>query len=448
MKLSNHKSFIGGFIIIATMIIMNACSDSASKSWTQFRGPDANMNVSGENLPTEWGEELNVAWTFDVEGEGWASPVVWGNQVFVASVVPVKINKPGEGEGEEDNQDLYLKDMYRWELSCVDIESGKELWKQVAHEGSPRIKKHARTNYASETPVTDGKRIFVYYGMTGLYCYDMDGALLWEKDLGAFETLRGWGTGSSPVLYKDKLFVKVDNEENSYLVALDASTGEEAWKVDRDEKTNYGTPFIWKNSVRTELVTGGKKARAYDPATGELIWELQMDGHYNIPSPAADLDHLFMGNSGYRDVPGTFFAIKAGAEGDITPDSGQHTSAGVAWSNPDAAFLGSPSPLLYNGLIYIVASRGGQITCLEAETGEIVYQEKVEKVAACWASPLLNVDKIYFMDEKGVTQVIKAGREFEHLHENSLDDRFWASVAVAGDAYLFKGDKKLYCIKN
>ena len=338
MQISNLNSLKGGFIIIATLILINACSDSAgSKYGSQFRGPDANMIVSGENLPSQWGEDLNVAWTFDVEGEGWASPVVWGNQVFVASTVPFKINKPGEGEGEEENQDLYLKDVYRWELICVDIESGKELWKQVAHEGSPRIKKHARTNYASETPVTDGKRVYVYFGMTGLFCYDMEGTLVWEKD-------------------------------------LDAKNGEEIWRVERDELTNYGTPYLWKNSVRTELVVGGKKARAYDPATGELLWELQMDGHYNIPSPTADQNLIFMGNAGYRDVKGTYFAIKAGSEGDITPDSGQHTSAGVAWSNSDAAFLGSPSPLLY--------------------------------------------------------------------------DRFWASVAVAGDAYLFKGDKKLYCIRK
>jgi outer membrane protein assembly factor BamB len=446
MKFTTHNSSIVGLIIMAAMIVMSACS-TGSNNWPQFRGPDANMIVSGENLPAEWSEELNVAWTFDVEGDAWTSPIVWGNQVFVASAVAVKINKPGEGEGEDKNQDLYLQDVYRWELTCVDIESGKELWRQVAHEGSPRIKKHARTNYASETPVTDGKRVFVYFGMTGLFCYDMDGTLVWKKDLGAFETQRGWGTGSSPVLYKDKLYVKVDNEKHSFLVALDASTGDEIWKVERDEKTNYGTPFIWKNSVRTELVTGGQRARAYDPATGELIWEVQMGGHYNIPSPTADRNLLFMGNGGYRDVPGTFFAIKAGAEGDITPDSGSLSSDGVAWFNPDAAFLGSPSPLLYNGLVYLISSRGGEITCLDAETGEIIYKEKIEKVAACWASPWVNQNKIFFMDEKGVTRAFKAGREFELLDENKLDDRFWASVAVAGDAYLFKGDKRLYCIK-
>ena len=449
MKAKHFNLSLAGLLGIATMVCMNGCSDLAgSKNWSQFRGPEANMIVMGENLPTEWGEDMNVAWTYEVEGDGWATPVVWENKVFLASVVAEKINKPGEGEeaSQEGNQDLYLKDVYRWELSCVDLETGTELWKQVAHQGNPRIRKHARTNYASETPVTDGKRVFVYFGMTGLYCYDMAGELLWEKDLGAFETQRGWGTGSSPLLYKDKLFVQVDNEEHSFLVALDAATGEEIWKAVRDEKTNYGTPYLWKNSVRTELVCGGKRARAYDPATGELIWEAMIDGHDNIPSPAATKDLLFMGNAGYRDVPGTYYAIKAGAEGDITPDSTSMISDGVLWSNPDAP-IGNPSPLLYKGLIYMISSRGGEVTCMEAGTGKIIYQEKIEKVAACWASPWAHEDKIYFMDEKGVTRVIKAGREFELLHENSLDDRFWASVAVAGDALLFKGDKKLYCIK-
>lgn len=447
MKSTNRNSSNSVYLVFLMAIMLNSCMESSnSNNWSQFRGPNADMIVAGENLPTQWGEDKNVAWTYDMEGEGWASPVVWGNQVFVASVVPVKINKPGEGE--EENQDLFRKDVYRWELSCVDLLSGKELWKQVAHEGSPRIKKHARTNYASETPVTNGKHVYVYFGMTGLYCYDMDGSLVWEKDLGAFETQRGWGTGSSPLLYRDKLFVQVDNEEQSFMVALDAGSGDQVWKVDRDELTNYGTPFLWKNSVRSELVVGGKKALAYDPDNGDILWELQMDGHYNIPSPVADRNLLFMGNSGYRDTKGTFFAIKAGAKGDITPDSGSVSNEHVAWYSRDAEFLSSPSPLLFDGLIYFISSRGGQVVCREAETGDLIYEEKVENVAACWASPWVNQDRIYFMDEKGVTQVIKAGRGFEHLHTNSLNDGFWASVAVAGDAYLFKGDKKLYCIKK
>jgi outer membrane protein assembly factor BamB len=428
-------------ILAATIFVALAFTSCTSKNWPQFRGPDNNMVVTGKNLPTEWGEDTNVRWTYEMNGDSWSSPVVWGNKVFVASASPQKVLPLPE----EDRSNL--EDVYRWQVACVDIKTGAELWKQVAFEGNPRISKHSATNYAGETPVTDGKRLYVYFGMTGLYCYDLDGELLWEKDLGAYETQRGWGTGSSPLIYRGVLYVQVDNEESSFLVAIDADTGEEIWKIARDEKTNYNTPVIWKNRVRTELVTGGKKARGYDPETGELLWELAMAGHYTIPSAVSDRDHLFIGNEGYRDIPSTLFAVKAGASGDITPAEGEEESSGVVWSSLDAP-TGRPSPLLYDGLLYLLSSRGGEISCFEAATGEIIYQEKFEKVGACWASPWVYDGNIYFFDEKGVTNVIKAGREFEVLHQNRLDDKFWASVAVAGDAYLIKGVERLYCISN
>lgn len=446
MKLNSRQ--VSGVILMAilSVIILNACSNlSGSDNWYQFRGPDANMIATGKNLPAEWGDELNLAWTYELEGEGWASPVVWENQVFVVTVVAEKINKPGEGE--EENRELFKSDMYRWELRCVDLETGEEIWKKVVRQGNPRIRKHRNTNYASETPLTDGERIYLYIGMIGLYCFDMDGELLWEKDLGAYETMNDWGTGASPVLYKGMLYVQVDNEEQSFLVSLNAETGEEIWKVNRDEETSYSTPFIWKNRERTELVTGGLKARSYDPETGELLWELRMKGRRSTPGPVATRDLLFMGNIEHRTRPGSFFAIKSGALGDITPDTISQSSDGLAWFNYDIA-TGNPSPLLYKGLLYLLSTRGGELSCLDPETGEFIYQEKLDGVGACWASPWANEDKIFFTDEKGVTKVIRAGRDFEYLHENKLDDRFWASMATTGDAYLFKGDKKLYCIKK
>ena len=424
------------FIVTTIFIAVFTLSSCTSSNWPQFRGPDNNMVATGKNLPTEWDDDTNVRWTYEINGDSWSSPVVWGNKVFIASAFPVELSDSS-----------YLEDVYRWQVACVDLETGEELWKQVAFEGNPRTKKHRATNYAGETPVTDGKRVYVYFGMTGLFCYDLDGELLWKKDLGAYRTLNGWGTGSSPVIYKDVLYVQVDNEEHSFLVALDSGTGEEKWKVDREEKTNYSTPVIWKNSVRTELVSGGKKARAYDLATGEVYWELHMAGHYNIPSAVTEKDLLYIGNSGYRDIPSTLFAVKAGAKGDITPTEGEETSSGVLWSNLDAP-SGNPSPLLHDGLLYTLTSRGGEISCIDALTGEIIYQEKVEKVSACWASPWIHEDKIYFYDEKGVTNVIRAGKAFEVLYQNTLDDKFWASVAVTKDAYLIKGVERLYCIGN
>lgn len=444
------RKYFGLFLsLIISSLWLTSCT---TENWPQFRGSQNNMVLTGENLPVKWGEDLNVAWTFEVDGDSWSSPVVWGNKVFVASSVAEKVVAPperveGQPRPDPEEDKSYQEEVYRWEVSCVDLETGEEVWRKVAHKGAPRVKKHRAHNYAGETPVTDGKRLYVYFGMTGLYCYDLDGELLWENDLGAFKTLRDWGTGSSPVVYDNRVYVQVDNEEQSFLVALDATSGEEVWRVNRDEATNYSTPIIWKNRIRTELVVGGKKARAYDPATGDLLWELHMAGHYNIPSGVSTNDYLYMGNSGYRDVPSTLFCIQAGVDGDLTPDEGDSISAGVVWSMQDAP-LGNPSPLLYEGLLYLISSRGGEVTCLNPTTGSIIYQEKVEKVGACWSTPWVYNDEIFFYDEKGVCNVFKAGKEFELLYQNKLEDKFWASIAVKDNTLLIKGVEKLYGIRN
>lgn len=435
------------FSTVAILFVALICS--CTSDWPQFRGPGNTMVVKTKNLPHEWAADHNVRWSAPVDGDGWSSPVVIGDRVFLSSAVLVeKITTPQPQEGDtttvvEDRGDL--DDIYRWEVICLDLETGDQLWKKTAREGNPRVRKHRAHNYAGESPVSDGKKLYVYFGMTGLFCYDLEGNLIWEKDLGAFETLRNWGTGSSPVVYRDLLYVQVDNEQSSFLVALDTRDGKEVWKIGRDEGTSYSTPVIWKNRKRAELVTGGKKARSYDPLTGELLWELGMKGHYNIPSAVYDMDHIYLGNAGYRDTPATFFAVNTGAEGDITPAEGDTVSEGVLWSLQDAP-LGNPTPLLYDGLLYMVSTRGGNITCLEAATGAVVYQEKVEKVGACWASPWLYEERIFYTDEKGVTRVFRAGREFELLHENRLDDRFWSSMAAGGDAWILKGTEKIYCI--
>ncbi len=434
-----------GTILLAAIIPM-----SCTTNWPQFRGPENNMIAKGKELPVEWGDSLNIRWSHALEGDSWASPVVWGNKVFLVSSLPVKTAigpEPPAGDPREGEDESFKTEVYRWEVSCVSLESGKMLWKQVAFEGSPRVKKHSAHNYAAETPVTDGKRLYVYFGMTGIYCYDLDGTLLWEKDLGAYLTQNEWGSGSSPVIYGDLLFIQVDNEEHSFLVALDAATGDEIWKAERDEKTNYSTPVIWKNNIRTELVAGGQKARSYDPLTGDLFWELDMAGYYNIPSPVSDNDFIYLGNTAWRDIPGTLFCVRAGAAGNITPPEGETKSEYVVWSDT-ASSLANPSPLLVEGLLYLVGSRGGIVTCLDAASGELVYQEKMEGAAGCWATPWAHGDRIYFTDEKGTTRVFKAGRTFEPVGENILDDKFWTSVAITGDAYLMKGSGKLYCIGN
>ena len=455
------------------------------------------MLPAAKNLPEEWSTDKNIKWTYNLDGTGWSSPIIWGNKVFIASTFPEKVNpvpergpmpgqppQGGQGGGPQPGQmppqgqqgpqpgqmppqgqqgpqpgqnppqgprpvvidTSYMNEIYKWQITCVDLNTGEELWKQVAFHGSPKAGKNPNSTYACETPVVDGKRIYAYFGMNGLFCYDMEGKLLWQKDMGAYYTQNGWGTGSSPVLFKDILYIQFDNEKNSFIVALDAETGDEKWKTLREEKTTYSTPYIWKNNVRTELVTCGKTARSYDPETGNLLWELKAGGEQVIPSPVGDQEHLYFGNAGGREVSGSLFAVKAGAEGNITPAEGEKISSGVEWTLPDAG-IGNPSPLLYNDLIYLIGSRG-EINVIDATSGEKVYNKRINGIGACWASPWAYNDKIWFLDENGVTRAFKAGREFELLPENKLEGKFWSSVAISGDAYIFRGVEKLYCVKE
>jgi len=469
MKIKNPNLIRNLILTIIGCSLMTACSKEPNNNWPKFLGPDSGMILSSTDLPESWNDSTTVRWTQAMDGESWSSPIISGNKVFYSSAVIVKEapkkaeeapapppppaggNNPQPGNGntppppapqEEDNS--YKEAVYRWQLTCLDVSTGEELWKAVSYEGNPRIKKHVGSTYACETPVTDGEHVWVYYGMLGVYCYDMNGNLVWQQDPGAYPTANGWGSGSSPVLYNNTLYILVDNEEQSFLVAYDAQTGAEKWKVNRDEKTTYSTPVIWKNTQRTELVTTGSKARSYNPETGELLWELKMSGSA-IPTPAVSSETIYIGNAGGPNAPGPLFAVKAGGSGDITPAPDVTTSAYVMWSDTLAG-VANPSPLLYNGLLYLLASRGGEIVCLDAATGELVYKDKVAKAGACWASPWILNDKIYFYDEKGATQIIQAGPEFKVLGTNSLDDKFWASIAATEDAFIIKGVKNLFCI--
>jgi len=445
MKTFKSIFTIQSVFLIAAFLFLSSCNKSSN--WPQFRGPNDNQIALEKDLPLEWGNNKNLAWKLDVEGRGWSCPIVWGNKVFITNAVLEDKTLLGEarpGRRQENPVDA----VYDFEVICVDIDSGEEIWRKVAYHGKPRYKTHRDNNYAPETMVTDGKHVYAYFGMTGLYCYDMNGNLKWEKDLGNLPMQSNWGTSTSPLLFKGVIYMQIDNEEKSFLAALDAKSGEEKWRIDRDEKSNWGTPIIWKNSIRTELVTPGLKTRGYNPENGDLLWELDMQGGRNITSPTVDGDMLFVGNENRRNGGGVLFGVKAGATGDISLNEGENSNEFVVWSVPESG-IAMASPLAYNGLLYVVDRRRGQITCFDTRSGETVYPAtNIEDAGAFWASPWAYDDEIYCLDEKGVTHVIKAGEQFQELRKNKLDDIFWASTAIAKKSYIFRGEKALYCIRQ
>ncbi len=436
-----------------TILTLTSVLLARAENWPQFRGPNANGLTKEKNLPNSWSSSTNIKWKVKIPGRGWSAPIVWEDKIFVTTAVPEgnpKFVKPPEGQSRKPPNIFY-----RWEIHCLDRSSGKPLWKRVALRAKPRTPIHKSNTYATETPVTDGKRIYAYFGMTGLFCYDFKGNLIWKKDLGAYPMWAGWGTSSGPALHKDLLFLQVDNEKSSFLVALDASTGKERWRKNRKgEVSNYATPIIWENSKRAELITAGLIFRSYDPTTGDLLWQLDMKGGRACASPVAVGDVLYIGtedrtNSPYkrqgRGNGGFLFAVQAGTSGDITPSEGGTTNSGVLWTQPRSG-PEMASPVVFEGFIYIPSRRSGIIRCHDAKTGKLIYRERLPGAGAFWSSPWAYSGKMFCLDAYGSTYVLKAGPKLEIIQRNDFGETCWAPTAIAGGNLFIRGAKHLYCI--
>ncbi|MFO0946680.1 MAG: PQQ-binding-like beta-propeller repeat protein [Planctomycetota bacterium] len=425
-------------------------SSASAENWPQFRGPSARGVSSQKGLPTEWGPDKNILWKIEVPGTAWSSPVIWENRVFLTTAVP-------EGQQEEPKKGLYfggnreeVPDMvYHWRVLCFDLETGKKLWDVLAHEGKPATAIHLKNTYASETPVTDGERVYAFFGSAGLYCYDFAGKLLWKRDLGAYPTRFGWGTASSPVVDDGKVFIQDDNEEKSFLVALDAKNGEEIWRDDRKEISSWATPFVWHNGKRTELVTASTNyVRSYDPATGELLWKLSGMSSIAVPTPLAG-DGLLYVSSGYvMDPRRPLFAIRPGATGDLTLKAEETSNSGIAWSQKHGGPY-MPTPILVGQNIYVLYDRGF-MACYDAATGEPRYEkQRVGRGGSGFtASPWSYDGKIFCLNEDGDTYVIEAGNEYKEVGKNSIDEMFMATPAIGKNTVLLRGAKHLYALRN
>ena len=278
--------------------------------WVQFRGPGARGVVEDQNLPETWSTTENVAWMADISGLGWSSPIVSGDSVFLTSVVSAAAVEAPQGGLYFGGERPTPTAVHHWMVYAVNVATGALQWERDVHTGVPTGSHHLKNTFASETPVTDGQRIYAYFGNVGLYCLDMDGQVLWSREMEPSQTWLGWGTAASPVLHDGRLYVVNDNNEQSYLMALSAETGAELWRVDRDEGTNWSTPYVWENDQRTELVTTGTdKVRSYD-LQGTLLWELTGMSSITIPTPFSEFGLLYISSGYIGDRKRPMFAIR------------------------------------------------------------------------------------------------------------------------------------------
>jgi len=435
--------------ILFTALVTLGARAFAGDNWPQFRGPNASGISTNSNLPDKWSATENVAWKTDLPGRSWSSPIVWGNHVFLSAVV-------NSGESEAPKKGLYFggdrpepsKAEHQWKVLCLELATGKVRWERTVHRGAPQTPVHLKSSYGAETPVTDGERVYALFGNVGVFAFTLDGREVWSKLLEPRKTRYGWGSAASPALHDGRLFIVNDNDDQAEMFALDAKTGKELWRVDRDEKSNWATPFIWTNNQRTELVTSGSRAvRSYD-LDGKLLWSLRGMSGIAIPTPFAGSGLLFVTSGYVGDKLRPLYAIRPGASGDITLQPGETNNQFVAWSNPVGGPY-NPSPLLYEGRVYVLYDRG-LVTCYDAKTGQVLYdRERLPEGFAFTSSPWAAGGRIFCLNEDGVCYVLRAGDKFELLHTNKLadDDMCMATPALSGDRLLIRTAARLYCIR-
>ncbi len=406
---------------------------AADDYWPSWRGPSLTGESLSANPPLEWAEGTNVRWKTPLPGQGDASPIVWGEHVFVLTAVPVGGEPEGGGRKQSPSQPQ------RFTVLALNRSDGSVAWEHVAREAVPHEGTHGDASWASASALTDGELLFAHFGSNGLFAYDLAGKPLWEKQLGKMKTRNGFGEGASPALHGDTLVIQWDHEGDSFIVALDKRTGEELWRRDRDEPTSWATPVIVEVDGKPQvLASGTNQIRAYDLASGEIVWHCDGLTTNAIPTPVV-VDGVAYFMSGFRGAE--LLAIRlAGAKGAI--DDSEH----ILWSHGENTPY-VPSPVTAAGTLYFFKSNSGILSGLDMNTGKVLFgPERLELVQNVYASPVAAAGRVYLVGRDGGVEVLKAGPELEVLARNELDERFDASPALAGDELYLRGAGHLYCI--
>jgi len=442
-RVSRAVPSVAAVVLLAARALLAADAPTKGDRWPAWRGAGGQGIADGVSVPLEWSPTKNVVWKVPIPGRGLSSPVVWGDRIFLTTalegeVVPGAKAMPHVVDGQPFvHPDAMGADHHHtFKVLCLEARDGRVLWERTAWEGTPMDSRHKKASFASPTAVTDGERVYAYFGSEGLYAYDYEGKLAWTFGPGVIGTL-GVGTGTSPILYGGLVILLCDEEDGkrSFIVGLDAETGREVWRTERPVTVTWATPVVTSTGKRDELLTTATEhIIAYDPATGRELWRMRGLESNAVTTPLVG-DDVAVFSSGYPTK--VTVAVEPGGSGDITGTDR------VLWRyDKGSAYV--PSPILYRGLVYLLTDRG-RLSCLDARTGQ-VYYEGGRLGASFMASPVAVDGYLLVMSQEGDTYVVKAGSEFEIVGQNPLGEPIGASPAVAGSRIYIRGESHLFAI--
>jgi outer membrane protein assembly factor BamB len=440
---SRHPRHLGPLLIL--LLLLSASypgaaaamgRESAGDDWNHWRGPEATGAAPDATPPLTWSETENIKWKVPIPGRGHATPVISKNRIFV--LTSVDTGEPVDGEADRPHRGIAASNVQEFTVIALDRDSGKELWRRVARRSVPPAGTHPDGTWASGSPATDGEYVIADFGSSGVYCYDVEGNLQWQHDLGDMGTHGGFGEGSSPAIYGEIVVVLFDHTGQSFIAGFDRKTGTELWRTNRDESASWSTPLVIEVEGKPQVVTNGTLIRAYDLYSGELIWECAgMTG--NATATPVFADGLLYVASGFNGAAAV--AIRpAGARGNITD------TPAVVWTyDKDTPYV--PSPLLYGEYLYFLKIHNGILSCLKAGDGTVVYgPQRLPGLDSVFASPVGAAGRVYIAGRNGTVLVIKHGPSFEVMATNKIEDELYASPIMVGDRVYLRGTTHLYCI--
>jgi outer membrane protein assembly factor BamB len=428
--------------VAVVLLLVAARVDAADANWPQFRGPRASGVGAGAATPTEWdvASGKNVKWRTPVPGLGFSCPVIWGDKVFVTTAVM---------EGEQkvrvglygDIKPVDEKDPFHFKVLCLDRNTGKVLWEQTPYTGVPKVKRHPKSSHANPTPATDGKHLLAFFGSEGLYCYDLDGKLLWKKDLGVLDSgfymvkEAQWGFAASPVIHDGKVIVLCDIQKDPFLAVFDVRDGSELWRTPRKDYPTWGTPTVHVAGDVTQVICNGfNEAASYDFSNGQRLWRIRGGGDIPVPTPVVAHDLVFLTSAHGMSSP--IYAVKVSARGEISPKQGETSNAAMPWFRLRGGNY-MQTPIVVGNELYCCKDNG-VLTCLDARTGKEHYSERIEGGVGFTASAVSDGRHVYFTSEDGQVHAIAAGTSYKHVATSPLGEVCMATPAISDGVIFFR----------